>query len=79
MAPRSVRVVALADKLYNLLELNADLRAHGKATLNRFNAGPSDQSWYFSAVLRALRAVGDDSPMLDSFDRAVREFRRLIR
>ena len=78
-ASRSAQLVSLADKLYNLRELNADLRADGKRTLARFNAGASEQSWYFGSILKSLGESGYSGPLLTDFAQAVNEFRRLTK
>lgn len=78
-AGRSAQLVSLADKLYNLREINADLRADGRQTLARFSAGASEQSWYFRGILKALRTSGYSGPLLREFAQAVNEFRRLAR
>jgi (p)ppGpp synthase/HD superfamily hydrolase len=42
--------VSLADKLHNLRALLVDIEGHGADYLDRFNAGPDDQIWYFSTL-----------------------------
>jgi (p)ppGpp synthase/HD superfamily hydrolase len=44
------RLVSCCDKLHNLRSLAADLRAEGRETLERFNAGPRQQRWYFESL-----------------------------
>ena len=78
-ASRSAQSVSLADKLYNLRDLNADLRAEGRATLARFNAGAADLVWYFTAILKALRVAGYDGPMLAPFAETGGEFRKRVK
>jgi (p)ppGpp synthase/HD superfamily hydrolase len=46
-------LVAACDKLHNLNALVWDVETQGAVTLDRFNAGPADQLWYFD-VLAAL-------------------------
>ena len=55
-ADRRVRLVAACDKLHNLSNLVADLRAEGADTLTRFNASPDETLWYHQTVLSALGA-----------------------
>jgi len=43
-------LVAACDKRHNLGDLVRDLRHEGPATLDRFNAGALDQTWYFEAL-----------------------------
>ena len=44
------RLVAACDKRQNLGDLVTDLRVEGPATLERFNAGASEQVWYFRSM-----------------------------
>ena len=60
-------------------KLNADLRAHGKRTMARFNAGPREQLWFHGGVLRVMRATGGPGALLEAYAREVREFRRHMR
>ena len=53
------RLVIACDKLHNLMNLLADLRAHGAETLARFSAPPPRILWYYEEVRRAL---GEDLP-----------------
>lgn len=61
-APPSVRLVAAADKLHNLLGLLADIEARGALAFHRFNKStPQDQVWYFKACGEVLLAAEDTS------------------
>lgn len=55
-APRSVQLVAAADKLHNLQSLLADLHAQGPEVWSRFKAGPEEQRWYYGACVDLLAA-----------------------
>lgn len=44
------RLVSCCDKLHNLRSMIADLRAEGRETLERFNAGPRQQRWYYETL-----------------------------
>ena len=48
-------LVAACDKRHNLGELVWDLRHEGPGTLDRFNAGPDDQLWYFESLHEICR------------------------
>ena len=48
-------LVTACDKRHNLGAMVGDMRAHGVQYLDRFNAGASDQVWYFEGVVEALR------------------------
>jgi (p)ppGpp synthase/HD superfamily hydrolase len=59
-APRSVRLVAAADKLHNLLGLLADIEARGAVAFDRFEkSSRHDQVWYYNACGEALLAAED--------------------
>jgi HD domain len=49
-----VALVTAADKLHNLTAIIRDVRRDGPETLSRFNAGPDQQLWYFTAVAAAI-------------------------
>lgn len=51
------RLVAACDKRQNLGDLVSDLRHEGLTTLDRFNAGASDQLWYFEALTEVCRTA----------------------
>jgi (p)ppGpp synthase/HD superfamily hydrolase len=48
-------LVAACDKRHNLHSLVWDVRTQGHGYLDRFNAAPDQQVWYFTEILRALR------------------------
>jgi (p)ppGpp synthase/HD superfamily hydrolase len=48
---RSV-LVSAADKRHNLGAIVADLREHGRDSLNRFHATAEQQRWYFAEIIR---------------------------
>ena len=48
-------LVAACDKRHNLHALVWDVSVRGLGYLDRFNAGPADQVWYFDGVLAAFR------------------------
>lgn len=78
--PAAVKLVSAADKLSNVRELASDLRSHGPATFARFEGGRDGTLWYYRELARAFRR-GRQSPalarLLDDYDRAVAELRRL--
>ncbi len=49
------RLVVACDKRHNLGDLVWDLHHEGPPTLARFNAGPSEQLWYFERVIALCR------------------------
>src|SRR5271168_3612257 len=53
-ASADVALVTAADKLHNLTAMIRDVRQHGPATMERFNAKPDRTLWYFREVAKAL-------------------------
>jgi GTP pyrophosphokinase len=58
-ADPSVKLVCAADKLHNLRCTVDDVRRHGAATMERFNASPDHVQWYYAAC---AAAVADSIP-----------------
>ena len=77
-APRSVRLVAAADKLHNARSIVADLRERGRAAWDRFNAGPEEQLWYYGAMVDVFSSKGPRA-LAGELRRVVEEMRRLSR
>lgn len=73
-------LVAACDKRHNLGDLVGDLRLEGIETLERFNAGPTEQMWYFEsleAIFRTQvpeRLARDLSDLVEAFRSAIDEF-----
>lgn len=55
-APLSVKVVACADKMHNLLTILNDLPDYGEALWQRFRYGKEKQQWYYQSVAASLTA-----------------------
>jgi hypothetical protein len=71
--PAGTLRVSLADKLHNARAILFDLRA-GHDVYARFNAGRTDQLWYYGE-LAATFAELSDSPMVGELQRVVDELR----
>jgi (p)ppGpp synthase/HD superfamily hydrolase len=69
-APDEVFRVCLADKLYNLRTLLAELRKNGELTWTKFNGGKEGTLWYYRALLPVFkhRCRGY---LLDEYERAL--------
>jgi HD domain len=77
VAPRSVRLVAAADKLHNARCVLADYRVIGEELWKRFDDRPrEDTLWYHRAVTEALQKAGSN-PLVEELDRVVGELERL--
>jgi (p)ppGpp synthase/HD superfamily hydrolase len=70
-ASASVLKVSLADKLHNARSILTDLRADGEVVWDRFNAGRTEQAWYYGELLAVF-----DRRLPGS--RNLREFRQVV-
>lgn len=75
-ADASVLLVSAADKLHNARAICTDLRTHGQAVFNRFNAGQEGTLWYYGA-LSAVFSRCLPGPLAAELANAVAEMRRL--
>jgi (p)ppGpp synthase/HD superfamily hydrolase len=72
-------LVSVADKLDNARSMLRDYHTYGPALWDRFNRkNPQDHLWYFSELLKAYRARGLTSWMVDELGRVVDELKRLV-
>ena len=77
-APRSVRLVSVADKLHNARSILADLGAVGEKLWDRFTGGKQGTLWYYRALVEAYGEAGRDA-LVDELDRVVGEMEALAR
>jgi (p)ppGpp synthase/HD superfamily hydrolase len=74
---RSVLLVSAADKLHNARSIAADLRQHGAAVWERFNAPLKEQLWYYRELVGLYRKRLTDRPALvDELERAVSDMEK---
>lgn len=74
----SVRLVASADKLYNVRTIVMDYRAVGEALWPRFTGGREGTLWYYRAIADAFSAA-DTTPITDELQRIVAELEALVK
>ncbi len=72
-APPPVLRVSLADKLHNARSILVDGGIVGEAVWERFNAGRSDQAWYYRGLLTIFRTRTPLSRNLPELARVVGE------
>ena len=76
-------LVAACDKRHNLHALVWDVRSQGKGYLEKFNAGPEEQVWYFTELIGAFdAALGHAEPhrrLVDELRSLLAEFESLVR
>lgn len=76
LAPPSVRLVSVADKLYNARTILLDYRVLGEDLWKRFTGGKDGTLWYYRALVEAYKAHGV-TPLLEELERTVSEIERL--
>ena len=76
LKPDELRVSA-ADKVHNAYAILRDLRLHGDAVWNRFNATPEDVLWYYESLVKVYRHAGG-GPLVDELARIVRGIEREV-
>jgi len=69
--------VSAADKVHNAYAILRDLRVHGDAVWQRFNAPADDVIWYYEALVRAFREAGG-GPLVEELARIVRGIEREV-
>jgi (p)ppGpp synthase/HD superfamily hydrolase len=74
--PDELRVAA-SDKVHNAYAILRDLRLHGDAIWNRFNATPEDVLWYYESLVKAYRHAGG-GPLVEELARIVRGIEREV-
>ena len=74
--PVDVRLISVADKLYNARSIQEDSRAIGPEVWRRFKRGRDLQIWYFDTILEVFKSAGK-SRIVDEFERVVVELKRI--
>lgn len=74
-ANASVRLVAAADKLYNVREVLMDLQTRGGEVWSRFKGGKNGTLWYYEQAAKILRGSGNIG-LVAELSRVVRELRK---
>jgi len=76
--PPEACLISAADKLHNARCLVADLRRFGMASLEKFNAPPTDLCWYYESVAEILTARLPESALVQELGRTVKSLSSLI-
>jgi GTP pyrophosphokinase len=74
--PADVRLISVADKLYNARSILEDYRVIGPEVWRRFKRGRDLQIWYFETLLDVFKSAGK-SRIVDEFERVVIELKRI--
>ena len=75
-ASASVRLVSVADKLYNARAILKDYQVVGDDIWTRFTGGKEGSLWYYRAMVNAFRQAADH-PLVEELDRAIGELESL--
>ena len=76
-ASPSVRLISCADKLHNAASILSEYKKVGAKVWDRFKGDKSETLWFYSAMVSALRAAGEDRPILDELEATVKALRSL--
>jgi (p)ppGpp synthase/HD superfamily hydrolase len=74
--PADVRLISVADKLYNARAILEDYREIRARVWERFKRGRTDQIWYFDELLAVYKSSGP-SRIVDELERVVNELREI--
>ncbi len=74
--PEDIRLISVADKLYNARSIVEDYRVIGPEVWRRFKRGRDLQIWYFETILEVFKSTGK-SRIIDEFERVVMELKRI--
>jgi (p)ppGpp synthase/HD superfamily hydrolase len=74
--PADVRLISVADKLYNARSIVEDYRVIGPEVWRRFKRGRDLQIWYFETLLHVFKSFGT-SRIVDEFQRVVLELKQI--
>ena len=74
--PADVRLISVADKIYNARAILEDYREIGPLVWERFKRGQAEQIWYFDELLAVYKSTGT-SRIVEELERVVEELRQI--
>jgi len=74
--PADVRLISVADKIYNARAILEDYREIGPLVWERFKRGQAEQIWYFDELLAVCKSTGT-SRIVEELERVVEELRQI--
>jgi GTP pyrophosphokinase len=74
--PADVRLISVADKLYNARSILEDYRLIGPEVWRRFKRGRDLQIWYFDSILEVFKSTGK-TRIVDEFERVVTKLKQI--
>jgi (p)ppGpp synthase/HD superfamily hydrolase len=78
MAASDVLLVSAADKLHNVRSIVKDFREIGNKVWERFNGGKDGTLWYYTSLVKTLRASGEHKMLVEEFARCVSTLEGII-
>jgi (p)ppGpp synthase/HD superfamily hydrolase len=77
-ASPSVRLVSVADKLYNAQSILKDYRQIGEDLWQRFTGKKEGTLWYYRSLVDAFGQV-ESTPLIEELDRVISELEQLVK
>jgi (p)ppGpp synthase/HD superfamily hydrolase len=74
--PADVRLISVADKLYNARAILEDYREVGPRVWERFKRGRNDQTWYFEELIKVFKLSGVNR-IVGELERVVNELKQI--
>jgi (p)ppGpp synthase/HD superfamily hydrolase len=74
--PADVRLISVADKIYNARSILEDYREIGPLVWERFKRRRAEQIWYFDELLAVYKSTGT-SRIVEELERVVEELRQI--
>jgi (p)ppGpp synthase/HD superfamily hydrolase len=77
-ADPSVRLISCADKIHNASSIISEYRKVGEQVWDRFKANKTETLWFYTSIINAMRASGENRPILDELVIVVEELKKLV-
>ena len=77
-ASPSVRLISCADKIHNASSIISEYRQVGEKVWDRFKANKTETLWFYSCLIAAMQASGENRPILNELILVVNELKELV-
>jgi (p)ppGpp synthase/HD superfamily hydrolase len=74
----SVRLISCADKIHNASSIISEYRKVGERVWDRFKANKTETLWFYTSIINAMRASGENRPILDELVIVVEELKSVV-
>lgn len=82
-ARQEIQVIACADKLSNMRDIEREFEQDGAEVFRKFNVPPARVAWYYTEVVKSLQPLAEDPKFRAMYrelsDRVERVFGNLVR